>query len=133
MSDRKWVFSTSAPEARLDRKVFDPGPDPARPVPRAALYRCPRCHAVVQFRTLDFDRHLGSGHSNLPQDAQEEWSRVWPPPGREPGESFLDFACPGCGMPVWIVFRPWEHAEGGRGYTVTEVVEGREEDDRAAQ
>lgn len=87
-----------------------------------AYYRCPKCQEEVYFKTSDFQRHLFSEASNLPQ-AVQNYLKEHRPLSPAEGECFLDFSCPGCDLSVRIIFVPWEFRMACYGFDVKSVIE----------
>jgi hypothetical protein len=74
----------------------------------------------VELGASRFDRSVGSDHSDLTGSIRPLFERAR---GLRRGEDFLDFVCPGCGLPVRVIFSFSVVGKGESVHTVTEILE----------
>ena len=86
-------------------------------------YTCFRCGEKISFTLRNLDKHAHSTFTNLsPADASAIERIVAGRVGD--ANSFVDFYCPGCKLPVRIYYQSWGGGRFTHGYIFRFVVEG---------
>lgn len=84
--------------------VFHGLSEPSKYSSRWTVYVCPKCKTETGFEWCDFEKHVGSGFSNLMyQDRQAVEREAASKLTDENG--FVDFYCPGCNGVVRAYYR----------------------------
>ena len=109
------------PEKRFTNTHFDPRIEFEGQI-NTSIYKCPKCDTQISFNTNDFQKHAATNFSNLPAKIDSYIYSVRPLDS-ESWESFLDFSCRGCEMPIRVIFTPWEFAMGCYGFDIASVIE----------
>lgn len=85
-------------------------------------YSCPACAEVISFCIKDFDRHAHSSGTNLNSELAAGVS-AFVAGKTDEANSYLDFYCPGCKLPVRIYYQAWAGGRYTHGHTIKFVVE----------
>jgi len=110
-------------EMRVDRVSFSRLPEFTKHTTDTGTYVCAHCTTAVAFRTRNFEKHFDTSFTNLDAFWHNQFTSRRPLQSGE-WEAFLDFACPGCGAPVRIIYRAGpEWAMGCHGWQLIEVLE----------
>ncbi len=88
----------------------------------SSVYHCPVCGTQTSFAMRDLDRHAHREFTNLSQADARVVAEVVEGSGRE-YNSFLDFYCPGCRVPVRIYYSSWAGGRWTRGHDLLFIVE----------
>jgi hypothetical protein len=89
-----------------------------------STYTCPHCREQMSFAMRDFETHCRSQFSNLSANDAQSIAAVSPPQD-DKYNSFLDFYCPGCWMPVRVLYLFWVGGRFTHGYDLAYVIERR--------
>jgi hypothetical protein len=119
MRDLKMVPATK----RVDRVAFNPMTEYTDSSVEVGVYRCPSCHAEIQFHTgtlRQFERSKGLA---LGPEWHQRCEALRPTGG---WEWSIDFRCRGCNRRVRIVYgHDGEFAMGAYKYRLLDVIEER--------
>ena len=86
-------------------------------------WRCPRCGDRVAFSKANFEERAARRVSNLPPEIQHAFD-AWASAHSEGGRPFLDWTCPGCGLPARVYAHPWAGGRSGdQGIDLGQVLE----------
>ena len=86
-------------------------------------YTCPGCGGKISFTLRNLNKHAHSTFTNLsPDDADAIEKTAIGHVGD--ANSFVDFYCPGCKLPVRIYYRSWAGGRYTHGHIFRFVVEG---------
>ena len=113
-------------EERFDATFFDPRTESRLHAISHAKYVCPECGFHVAFNTHDFIQPGAYQPLTEKQRIKLDQARPVNPDSIDDGfsmEEILEFACPGCEMPIRLIFLASEFAMGCYNYQLLEVVE----------
>jgi len=86
-------------------------------------YTCSRCGEKISFTLRNLDKHAHSTFTNLSSEDVDAIEKSVA--GHVGGaNSFVDFYCPGCKLPVRIYYESWAGGRFTHGYVFRFVVEG---------
>jgi hypothetical protein len=87
-----------------------------------STYTCPHCNQQMSFGMRDFEKHRLSQFTNLSAEDAQSIGTASPAPD-DRFNSFVDFYCRGCRMPVRILYLAWAGGRFTHGYTLSYVIE----------
>ena len=87
-----------------------------------STYTCPHCNGQMSFAMRDFQKHQRSQFTNLSANDAQAITAASPAPEQK-FNSFVDFYCPGCRVPVRILYLAWAGGRYTHGYTLSYVIE----------
>jgi hypothetical protein len=91
-----------------------------------SFYTCPMCSTELAFFMRDFARHDRSAFTNLSLTDAEAITNFVQAYSSQVWDSFLDFYCPGCNLPIRIYYLADELVGSPRrayGYSLQFVIE----------
>ena len=91
-----------------------------------STYTCPGCGNQMSFCMRDLKKHQLSQFTNL-SDNDAQAVAAASRESEEKFNSFLDFYCQGCQMPVRILYLAWAGGRFTGGYNLSYVIERRVE------